>query len=136
MTVQVAQDDPELVAERFALSRERRTRRKSAMKEHDGLAGAGDLVLEHGAVVKGALTRIVYTNPAGRSTLEIFRNHRGALDGAGAERSSIPARRMRAGRATRAAGGARPMASSRPATAIRATSPPASPAGRPRLTWR
>ena len=35
--------------------------------------------------VEGALTRIVYTNPAGRSTLEIFRNYRGALDGAGAE---------------------------------------------------
>lgn len=35
--------------------------------------------------VEGALTRIVYTNPAARSTLEIFRNYRGALDGAGAE---------------------------------------------------
>jgi hypothetical protein len=35
--------------------------------------------------VEGALTRIVYTNPAGRSTLEIFLNYRGALDGAGAE---------------------------------------------------
>lgn len=34
--------------------------------------------------VEGELTRIVYDNPAGRSTLEIFRNYQQALDKAGA----------------------------------------------------
>jgi OmpA-OmpF porin, OOP family len=35
--------------------------------------------------VEGRLTRLVYENPAGRSTLEIYRNHRQALEAAGAE---------------------------------------------------
>jgi OmpA-OmpF porin, OOP family len=38
-----------------------------------------------GRGVEGTLTRIVYTNPDGRSTLEIFRNYRDALERAGAE---------------------------------------------------
>lgn len=35
--------------------------------------------------VEGRLTRIVYTNPAGRSTLEIYQNYRQALEAARAE---------------------------------------------------
>jgi hypothetical protein len=35
--------------------------------------------------LEGAVTRLVYTNPPGRSTLEIFRNYRQALEQAGAE---------------------------------------------------
>jgi outer membrane protein OmpA-like peptidoglycan-associated protein len=38
-----------------------------------------------GQPVEGRLTRIVYTNPPNRSTLEIFRNYRQALTAAGAE---------------------------------------------------
>jgi outer membrane protein OmpA-like peptidoglycan-associated protein len=34
--------------------------------------------------LEGKLTRLVYTNPAGRSTLEIFENYRTALEGASA----------------------------------------------------
>jgi outer membrane protein OmpA-like peptidoglycan-associated protein len=37
-----------------------------------------------GEVLEGKVTRIVYENPAGRSTLEIFRNYREALEKAGA----------------------------------------------------
>lgn len=37
-----------------------------------------------GKAVEGRLTRIVYTNPRDRSTLEIFRNYRQALSDAGA----------------------------------------------------
>lgn len=42
----------------------------------------GDL---KGGKVEGKITRIVYQNPAGRSTLEIFENYRKALAGAGLE---------------------------------------------------
>ncbi|MEM9291820.1 MAG: DUF4892 domain-containing protein [Acidobacteriota bacterium] len=38
-----------------------------------------------GETVEGRLTRIVYFNPADRSTLEIFTNYRKALEGAGLE---------------------------------------------------
>ena len=38
-----------------------------------------------GKTLEGRLTRIVYTNPADRSTLEIYRNYRQALEKAGAE---------------------------------------------------
>jgi OOP family OmpA-OmpF porin len=38
-----------------------------------------------GQPLEGKLTRIVYTNPPARSTLEIFRNYREALEQAGAE---------------------------------------------------
>ncbi len=37
-----------------------------------------------GEVVEGKLTRIVYENPPGRSTLEIYENYRAALEKAGA----------------------------------------------------
>ncbi len=38
-----------------------------------------------GKPLEGVLTRLVYTNPADRSTLEIFRNYREALEKAGAQ---------------------------------------------------
>ena len=37
-----------------------------------------------GETLEGKVTRIVYENPAGRSTLEIYRNYREALEKAGA----------------------------------------------------
>jgi hypothetical protein len=40
----------------------------------------GDFV---GETLQGQVTRIVYQNPTGRSTLEIFRNYQHALEGAG-----------------------------------------------------
>ena len=47
-----------------------------------GRTEKGDLV---GEQLKGKVTRIVYQNPKGRSTLEIFKNYEKALEGAGAK---------------------------------------------------
>ncbi len=54
-----------------------------------------------GQTVQGKVTRIVYQNPTGRSTLEIFTNYREALSAAGVTTlfvcgSTIAARRSRA----------------------------------------